>query len=160
MKKQEGNKIPEFQSLEEEKKYWEARGPLAEGRKGRINRTKVGQKRSSFLVVRLTGEELTRLRDKAATYGIGPSTFARILLTLGVNRETILPQSSGVRSPFSEEELKHYEDVKVLHKYNISVTMNGSDEVKCGRISLTTLFLNPRKPEVGSLTGNLSIEII
>ena len=80
--------IPEFQSLEEEREYWEARGPLAEGHRGRINKPKPGQKRSSFLAVRLTGEELTRLRDVAARHGLGPSTFARIVLT-----STIEPQS-------------------------------------------------------------------
>lgn len=72
--------IPEFGSLEEERQYWEARGPLAEGRKGQVNRPRPGQKRSSFLAVRLTGEELTRLRDMAAQLGLGPSTFARLVL--------------------------------------------------------------------------------
>ncbi|MBI2916921.1 MAG: hypothetical protein HYY01_02920 [Chloroflexi bacterium] len=72
--------IPDFTSLEEEKAFWEARGPLAEGHKGTVNRPKPRQKRSSFLAVRLTGEELTRLRDMAAQLGLGPSTFARLLL--------------------------------------------------------------------------------
>jgi len=81
MKKKENSKMLEFQSLQEEKEYWEARGPLAEGHKGKINKLKTGQKRSSYLAVRLTGEELTQIRDIAARYGIGPSTFARLLLT-------------------------------------------------------------------------------
>jgi hypothetical protein len=80
MKKREATKIPEFQSLEEEREYWESRGPLAEERKGRIDKPKPRQKRSSFLAVRLTGEELMRLRDIAAKRGIGPSTFARLVL--------------------------------------------------------------------------------
>ncbi|TET42157.1 MAG: hypothetical protein E3J66_04080 [Dehalococcoidia bacterium] len=87
MKKKEDPEIPEFQSLEEEKEYWEARGPLAEGHKGKINRSKTGQKRSSYLAVRLTGEELTELRDTAARYGIGPSTFARLLLTSAIGKQ-------------------------------------------------------------------------
>jgi hypothetical protein len=64
--------IPEFKSLEEERKYWEERAKTP----GRWTKNKP-QKRSSFLALRLTGEELTRLRDAAAKQGIGPSTFAR-----------------------------------------------------------------------------------
>ena len=84
--------VPEFQSLEEERKYWEARGPLAEGHEGRINKPGPRQKRSSFLVVRLTGEELTRLRDVAAKQGIGPSTFARNVLMIALDREEKIPR--------------------------------------------------------------------
>ena len=92
MKKRGDTKLPEFQSLDEEKTYWEERGPLAEGRKGRVNKPKPRQKRSSFLAVRLTGEELTRLRDVAAQQGIGPSTFARLLLTAAIERQGKLPK--------------------------------------------------------------------
>lgn len=84
--------IPEFKSLEEERNYWEARGPLAEGRTGRINRPKPGQKRSSFLAVRLTGEEITRLRDIAAKQGLGPSTYARLILTRAIENESRAPK--------------------------------------------------------------------
>lgn len=79
--------IPKFQSLEEEREYWEARGSLAEGHKGRVNRPKSGQKRSSFLAVRLTGEELTRLRDMAVRQGLGPSTFARLVLLSAIESQ-------------------------------------------------------------------------
>jgi len=92
MKGQRDTKIPKFQSIEEEREYWEARGPLAEGHKGRISKPKTRQKRSSFLAVRLTGEELTRLRDIAAKRGIGPSTFARILLTSVIEHQSKLPK--------------------------------------------------------------------
>lgn len=80
MRESRDNRIPEFDSLEEEKAYWEAEGPLAEGKKGRINKPSPRANRSSFLAVRLTGEELTRLRDMAAKRGVGTSTFARQLL--------------------------------------------------------------------------------
>lgn len=108
------NGVPEFKTLEEERAYWEARGPLAEGRKGRINRPKSGQKRSSFLVVRLTGEELTRLRDIAAKQGLGPSTFARQILTLAIQGESRKQVSfeeftSVMSNKFSKEDLKKAE---------------------------------------------------
>jgi len=87
MKRGTDTKIPEFQSLEEEREYWEARGPLAEGQKGRINKPKPGQKHSSFLSIRLTGDELTQLRDMAAKCGMGPSTYARQILKLTIEQE-------------------------------------------------------------------------
>lgn len=92
MTKREDTKLPEFQSLDEEKKYWEARGPLAEGRKGRLNKPEPGQRRSSFLAIRLTGEELTRVRDIAAQQGLGPSTFARLVLTAAIEHQSKLPK--------------------------------------------------------------------
>lgn len=81
---------PRFRSLEEEEKYWETHSPLAEGHEGKIQRS--SQKRSSFLAVRLTGEELTRLRDIAVKQGVGPSTFARLLLTSAIERQNALPK--------------------------------------------------------------------
>ena len=86
--KTNNSKIPEFKTLEEEREYWEARGPLAERHKGTLNKPKPRQKRSSFLAVRLTGEELTSLRDIAAKQGLGPSTFARIVLTSAIERQS------------------------------------------------------------------------
>jgi hypothetical protein len=96
--KNEQTGIPEFQSLGEERKYWEARGPLAEGHSGRLERPERGQKRSSFLAVRLTGEELTRLREVAAGQGLGPSTFARLVLTRAVQNA----EEPGARIPLDE----------------------------------------------------------
>lgn len=90
--------LPEFQSLDEERAYWEARGPLALGGRGQLNRAKA-DKRSSFLVVRLTGQELTRLRDIAAEHGLGPSTFARMVLLSVIERRinvrVAAPDSTG-----------------------------------------------------------------
>jgi hypothetical protein len=88
MKDIRDTEIPEFKSPEQEKEYWEARGPLAEGHQGTIHKPRPKQKRSSFLAVRLTGEELTRLRDIAAKQGLGPSTFARIVLTSAIDRQS------------------------------------------------------------------------
>lgn len=96
MKSRGDTKIPEFQSLEEEREYWEAHGPLAEGHKGRISKPQLGQKRSSFLSIRMTGEELTQLQDMAAKFGTGPSTYARQVLRLAIEQKnwpSFLPPS-------------------------------------------------------------------
>lgn len=72
---------PQFHSFEEEEKYWEEHGPLAEGHRGRWHKPKEGEKHSSFLCVRLTGSEITELRDIAKQAGLGPCTYARLVLT-------------------------------------------------------------------------------
>jgi len=100
MKAMKNARIPEFKTLEEEREYWEARGPLAEGKKGRVNRPSPGQKRSSFLAVRLKGEELTRLRDVAAKQGLGPSTYARLVLTAAIEQGSKPPTKKTLEDVF------------------------------------------------------------
>jgi len=69
---------PKFGSIDEEDKYWSTHNPLNEGFNGEAQKEK--QKRSSFLSIRLTGEELAQLRDIATASGIGPSTYVRMLV--------------------------------------------------------------------------------
>ena len=75
---------PEFHSPEEEEEYWKTHSPIAEGYEGEVKRPR--QKRSSFLAVRLSGEELEGLRGLAAKQGLGPSTLARIILTSAIDQ--------------------------------------------------------------------------
>jgi len=83
--------------------YWETHSPLAEGYEGKVQRS--GQKRSSFLVIRLTGEELTRVRDIAAKQGLGPCTFARLVLTSAMKEIELLVQCGTLSELF--DTLKH-----------------------------------------------------
>ena len=53
-----------------------------EGYEGKIQKKK--QNRASFLSIRLTGEELVRLREIATRYGLEPSTYARQVLIQGM----------------------------------------------------------------------------
>lgn len=78
---------PRFSSLEEEEEYWKTHSPLLEGYEGDVQKAK--RKRSSFLSVRLNGEELTQLRDMAAKFGMGPSTYARQILELMIERQNL-----------------------------------------------------------------------
>lgn len=86
---------PKFDNVVDEDKYWKTRSPLAEGYAAEIQKEK--QKRSSFLTIRLTGEELTRLRDLASSNGVGPSTYIRALIKGALmprqNAELILSES-------------------------------------------------------------------
>jgi hypothetical protein len=86
MKKDE--KIPEFKTLEEEREYWEARGPLAPGARGRWSKPVPMEKRNSFLAVRMTGKEIDKLHTLAVKQGVGVSTFARLLLTKAIEEQT------------------------------------------------------------------------
>jgi hypothetical protein len=85
--KYKDEKIPEFKTLEEERAYWEARGPLAPGNRGRIHKPVPGQQRNSFLAVRMTGKEIGQLRDLAVKQGVGPSTYARMLLVKAIEEQ-------------------------------------------------------------------------
>lgn len=77
----ENKSVPEFDSFEEEREDLESRGPLAKGYKSVLSRPESEQNRTSFLSVRLTGEELDKLGAIARERGVGPSTFARMVLT-------------------------------------------------------------------------------
>jgi len=76
---------PGFTSAEEEAEYWEKHGPLTEGYKGTVQQKH--QKRSSYLALRLSGEELEQLRDAAQQAGIGPTVLARNLILEGLKAE-------------------------------------------------------------------------
>jgi len=114
MERKKENKPPEFQSFEEEKEYWEARGPLAEGRNGRINKPKSDQKRSSFLSVRLTGEEITALHEVAAIFYTTPSEFAR---------GAILDSVERFKSLYERDQKERERLEEALRKMSQSITM-------------------------------------
>lgn len=78
VKKMKKYPVPKFSNVQEEDEYWKTHSPLDEGYEGEIQENK--QKRSSFLSVRLTGEELSKLRGIAVEAGMSPSTFARKLI--------------------------------------------------------------------------------
>lgn len=80
MKTMNKNNVLEFKSLEEEKAYWESRGICSKESEGEINKPVPFSRRSSFLSVRFTGEELTQFRDFASKFNTGPSSLARLIL--------------------------------------------------------------------------------
>jgi hypothetical protein len=55
MRRSKNTGIPEFKSIYEEKEYWESRDPLAEEKKGVINKPKDKEKRSSRAQARRSG---------------------------------------------------------------------------------------------------------
>ncbi len=82
---------PKFTSFEEEDKYWATHGPLEEGYGVEVQAER--QKHSSFLTVRLTGEELTQLRNLAMAKGMGSSTYIRTLI-----KDALMPREHATLS--------------------------------------------------------------
>ena len=84
-KKKEQYPNPKFSSADEEAEYWGKHSPLAEGYEGEVQQRR--QTRSSYLALRLSGEELQQLRDAAQRVGIGPTTLARNLILDGLKAD-------------------------------------------------------------------------
>ena len=85
---------PKFKSIEEEEQYWVTHSPLDEGYEGEV--IKGERKLTSILTVRLTGEEITDLRDIASELGMGPSTYARMVLKTVIKEHRV--SIKGVKS--------------------------------------------------------------
>ena len=96
-KKSDQYPIPKFNNLEEEDKFWQSHSPLMEDYKGKVQKRK--QNRASFLSVRLTGEELAYLKEKATQYSLGPSTYARQILVQAIRAENKLGSLEEKRLP-------------------------------------------------------------
>ena len=108
---------PKFASEVEEESYWEGHSPLLEGYEGVVQRPRRGRL-SSFLSLRLTGEELELLRQRAEHLGVGPSTLARQLLLQALRAQGTLEE---VRSRLRELEQK----VARLAKEKVPATASG-----------------------------------
>jgi predicted DNA binding CopG/RHH family protein len=135
-------KTPKFNNLEEEDKFWKSHSPLLEGHEGKIR--KKDQKRESFLSIRLSGKELANLKDKAARYGLAPSTYARqAIIRVLESGEASVPaellynicriQYSG----FSEEE-------KVKYQKQLDEMCNYYKAIEEGLAAQIATFLSQR----------------
>ena len=136
MKKVEEDRIPEFKTLEEEREYWEARSGLAPGHKGRWSNPRGSwserkSKLSSYLVVRLTGEEITKLRDIAVKKGLGTSTYARTVLTGVIEQEnkTQVVTLDDVKQA-AEHFITSYDALKKASKEDVLVARDRERQIK------------------------------
>lgn len=76
---------PKFPGPDEEAEYWKTHSPLLEGYEGTVQARPLPRpSRTSFLSVRLSGEEIERLRRVAERAGLAPSTLARALILQGL----------------------------------------------------------------------------
>jgi len=139
---------PRFSSLEKEDEYWKTHSPLDEGYKGEVQKSK--QKRSSFLSIRLTGDELTRLRDMAAKFGMGPSTYARQVLKLTTEQEYLgipsFPPSSFLRPPLYDSTDKH--EIKLRYPRESKLASVAKSILSDGKAGNRICILDPDEIEV------------
>lgn len=126
-KKSERYPNPRFSNLEEEHKYWETHSPLEEGYEGEVQTGE--QRRSSFLSVRMTGDELSRLRAAAAKQGLGPSTYARLLIRMLLDGNANCPALSAISYPSSLPGANRTEAdfVRIQHKIHDKIESNPED---------------------------------
>ena len=82
--------IPEFRTAEQEDEFWRRLSSPGQGERRVIQRKP--EKRSCYLALRLTGEELARLREAARRADVGPTTLARKLILKGLQEENALLQ--------------------------------------------------------------------
>jgi len=115
--------VPKFNNLDEERKFWKTHSPLDEGYKGKVQ--KIKQNRASFLSVRLTDKELDLLRQRAISYGLGPSTYARqlIIQKLESNIDPIpidlvyaVSRNSFTNDISSEQKEKYFHELNKVYK--------------------------------------------
>jgi hypothetical protein len=125
---------PEFDSLEEEDKYWRSHSPLLEGYEGKAQKKK--QNRASFLSIRLTGEELAQLRDRAMRYGLGPSTYARQILVqaMGSGENYLPPEllfhvSNCLGEFLGEKQDEYYQTIKEIYNEYLKTQKTFAKEI-------------------------------
>ena len=79
--------IPQFESEEQEAEYWDSHSPLdlttvePKAQKLRVRRVK-----DRPITLRLDSESRSKLNKLAAKQGLGPSTFARLILTSAIEQ--------------------------------------------------------------------------
>ena len=128
---------PRFSSLEEEDEYWKTHSPLDEGYEGKVQKSK--QKRSSFLSLRLTGDELTHLRDMAAKFGMGPSTYARQLLGFIIEQKNWgMPYPSFPLPPLYDSTDKA--EIKLRSPLGKRMVIFDPDEMKADPAAIDAIF--------------------
>jgi len=85
---QDRDTVPEFGTAEQEDEFWRMLNPPGKTDRRPVRRKP--EKRSSYLALRLTADELARLREAARGADVGPTTLARNLILKGLQEENTL----------------------------------------------------------------------
>lgn len=72
------NKIPQFKNKEEEAKFWESHSVSDFLDEFKPMQARFAKNLSAGLHIRLNSETLSKLREKAHTKGLGPTTLVRM----------------------------------------------------------------------------------
>ena len=84
--------IPQFETEEQEAEYWDTHSPLDLVAEPEVQRVRVRGAKDRPITIRLDRESRLKLDKLAAEQGLGPSTFARLILVSAIERREKLPK--------------------------------------------------------------------
>jgi methanol corrinoid protein len=93
--------MPQFETEEQETEYWDTHSPLEFVAEPKAQKVRVRGVKDRPITIRLDSESRLKLNKLAAERGLGPSTFARLILTSVIERREKMPQS--LENPTLEE---------------------------------------------------------
>ena len=83
--------MPQFEIEEQEAEYWDTHSPLDLAAEPKAQKVRVRRPKDRPITIRLDSESRSKLEKLAAEQGLGPSTFARLILTSVIERREKLP---------------------------------------------------------------------
>ncbi len=84
--------IPQFETEEQEAEYWDTHSPLDLAAEPKVQEIRVRVPKDRPITIRLDSKSRSKLDKLAAEQGIGPSTFARLILMSVIERREKLPK--------------------------------------------------------------------
>jgi methanol corrinoid protein len=85
--------MPKFETEEQEAEYWDTHSPLDIEAEPKAQKVRLRGAKDRPITIRLDSESRLKLNKLAAERGLGPSTFARLILTSVIERREKMPQS-------------------------------------------------------------------
>jgi antitoxin component of RelBE/YafQ-DinJ toxin-antitoxin module len=84
--------IPQFETEEQEAEYWDTHSPLDLVAEPEAQKVRIRGAKDRPITIRLDSENRSKLEKLAAEQGLGPSTFARLILTAVIEHREKLPR--------------------------------------------------------------------
>ena len=84
--------MPRFETEEQEAEYWDSHSPLDLAAEPKAQKVRVRGVKDRPITVRLDSESRSRLDRLAAKQGLGPSSFARLILMSVIEQRSKLPK--------------------------------------------------------------------
>jgi antitoxin component of RelBE/YafQ-DinJ toxin-antitoxin module len=91
-RKLEKERIPQFETEEEEAEYWDSHSPLDLTAEPEAQKVHVRAVKDKPITVRLDSKSRSKLDRLAAEQGLGPSSFARLILMSVIEQRGKLPK--------------------------------------------------------------------
>lgn len=85
--------VPQFETEEEEAEYWDTHSPLDVAAEPEAQQVRVRVPKDRPITIRLDSESRGKLERLAAERGLGPSTFARLILMSAIEHRESPPKS-------------------------------------------------------------------